>query len=91
MCSHINEDNTPCPKRFARKADLERHQTCVHKKNGPKLDCPKRKCARKGTQGFSRKDHLTEHLRHYHHEEIPKRSRRAGADDDEDDDGMEDS
>jgi hypothetical protein len=53
-------------------ADVKRHQTSVH---FPVLeDCPMEHCPRKGKNGFPRKDHLTEHLRSYHHMDIPKRA-----------------
>ncbi|KAL1962320.1 hypothetical protein VTN77DRAFT_9811 [Rasamsonia byssochlamydoides] len=60
-----------CGKAFTRVADVKRHQTSVH---FPVLeDCPVDQCPRKGKNGFPRKDHLTEHLRTYHHMDIPKR------------------
>jgi hypothetical protein len=31
-------------------------------------------CPRKAKNGFPRRDHLIEHLRSYHHMDIPKRS-----------------
>jgi len=65
---------------FSRQADVRRHMASVHTK--PHLDCPKPRCNRRGENGFLRQDHLTEHLRQYHREDIPKgRKRRAGQSD----------
>jgi hypothetical protein len=69
-----------CHKAFHRKADLQRHEQCVHDKDKQeRIDCPFKKCSRKAEQGFLRKDHLTEHLRHFHNKDIPKRHRRANS------------
>ncbi|KAL4741356.1 hypothetical protein BDV11DRAFT_72843 [Aspergillus similis] len=60
-----------CGKAFTRPADLKRHQTTVHYpvfKN-----CPVPDCSRKANNGFPRRDHLVEHLRSYHHMDVPKR------------------
>jgi len=66
-----------CPSHFTRCADLNRHYTTVHNPAAPKKDCPKKKCTRVGDNGFTRKDHLMEHLRQYHKDEtIPKRGRK---------------
>jgi hypothetical protein len=85
-----------CYKAFARKADLQRHESCVHDKEKMlRLDCTFKKCSRKGDAGFLRKDHLTEHLRHFHGVDLPKRNRKniggvQGQDDEDDmDDAME--
>ncbi|KAF2087729.1 hypothetical protein K490DRAFT_65570 [Saccharata proteae CBS 121410] len=60
--------------RFRRFADLQRHYKTVHRSSTTQMhDCPKKKCDRKGARGFTRRDHLTEHLRAYHNETIPKR------------------
>ncbi|KAJ9392077.1 hypothetical protein DTO063F5_836 [Paecilomyces variotii] len=60
-----------CGRSFTRSADLKRHQTTVHY---PVFqNCPVPKCARKGKNGFPRKDHLNEHLRSYHRINIAKR------------------
>jgi len=57
-------------------ADLNRHYKSIHERRF--IDCPRPNCSRKGTNGFMRTAHLTEHLRGYHSELIPKRfSRRA--------------
>ncbi|KAJ9499553.1 hypothetical protein H2202_005136 [Exophiala xenobiotica] len=72
-CYHpdcLGEDGQP-RKFFSRKADVTRHYKSQHDITW--LDCPWPKCLRKGTQGFPRKDHLTEHQRGYHQEPIPKR------------------
>ncbi|OMP82851.1 hypothetical protein BK809_0001041 [Diplodia seriata] len=59
---------------FKRHADLLRHMSTVHHRGDrEKFDCPKRTCPRKGENGFTRKDHLTEHLRNFHLQRIPKR------------------
>ncbi|KAJ5288992.1 hypothetical protein N7478_002022 [Penicillium angulare] len=64
-----------CHKTFTRFADLKRHQTSVH---FPVFrNCPVEHCSRKGSNGFPRQDHLVEHLRSYHHLDVPKRPRRA--------------
>jgi len=61
-----------CGKTFTRVADVRRHQQSVH---FPVLeDCPMPRCPRKGKNGLSRKDHLIEHMRSYHHIDIPKRA-----------------
>ena len=77
------EQGYPCPhrdcvddfgqskKHFRRKADLHRHHKSAH--DVKYVDCPRKSCARKGKNGFTRKDHLVEHLRGYHMEYIPKR------------------
>jgi len=67
-----------------RKADLSRHIDCVHLKV-PQFSCPVKNCARKGANGFTRRDHRTEHLRHFHHRVIPKRPRGNQNMDEEDD------
>ena len=51
-------------RQFTRKADVARHHKSTHDKQY--LDCPKRNCSRKGANGFTRQDHLVEHLRGYH-------------------------
>ncbi|KAL6721347.1 hypothetical protein ACLMJK_000450 [Lecanora helva] len=62
-----------CPHVSTRSFDLERHM----KKHYPipaedKFDCPGRGCGRTGEHGFDRKDHMIEHLRNYHMQDIPK-------------------
>ncbi|KAJ5162121.1 hypothetical protein N7492_007513 [Penicillium capsulatum] len=60
-----------CGKTFTRFADLKRHQSSVH---FPVFrNCPVDHCSRKGSNGFPRQDHLVEHLRSYHHLDVPKR------------------
>jgi len=49
-----------------------RHYRSVHERQY--VDCPKHNCSRKGTNGFTRADHLIEHLRGYHGELLAKRS-----------------
>jgi len=51
---------------FTRKADLERHIKTIHYPSPPQFDCPKKGCSRTGEDGFTREDHLKEHLRNYH-------------------------
>lgn len=62
---------TDCGRAFTRPADLKRHQTSVH--NPVFQDCPVEACLRKDKNGFPRRDHLIEHLRSYHHWDVPKR------------------
>ncbi|KAI9863075.1 MAG: hypothetical protein M1813_003895 [Trichoglossum hirsutum] len=62
-----------CECTSSRKADLERHYNTHHGPQPERLDCPKRKCARKGENGFTRKDHLGEHMRNFHMEKLPRR------------------
>ncbi|KAL2868625.1 C2H2-type zinc finger protein [Aspergillus lucknowensis] len=60
-----------CGKSFTRPADLKRHQSTVHY---PVFqNCPVADCSRKDNNGFPRRDHLVEHLRSYHHMDVPKR------------------
>ncbi|KAH0553090.1 hypothetical protein GP486_006720 [Trichoglossum hirsutum] len=54
-----------CGATSIRKAGLERHYSTRHFPI-PEFDCPKLRCQRKGVDGFTRKDHLIEHLRRYH-------------------------
>ncbi|KIW28262.1 uncharacterized protein PV07_07941 [Cladophialophora immunda] len=71
-CPHkdcMGEDGRP-KKFFSRKADVTRHYKSRH--DIKYIDCPKRNCERKGSQGFTRRDHMTEHLRGFHMEVIPK-------------------
>ncbi|PLB45769.1 hypothetical protein P170DRAFT_500420 [Aspergillus steynii IBT 23096] len=60
-----------CGRAFTRPADLKRHQSSVH--NPVFQDCPVEECLRKDSNGFPRRDHLIEHLRSYHHWDVPKR------------------
>ncbi|KAL4906663.1 hypothetical protein BDW74DRAFT_150924 [Aspergillus multicolor] len=60
-----------CGKAFTRPADLKRHQSTVHY---PVFqNCPVPDCSRKDNNGFPRRDHLVEHLRSFHHMDVPKR------------------
>ena len=43
--------------------------------NGEKLDCPERWFGRVGEHGFTRKDHLIEHQRSFHVQDVAKRQR----------------
>ncbi|ETN41279.1 uncharacterized protein HMPREF1541_03214 [Cyphellophora europaea CBS 101466] len=62
---------------FSRKADVGRHVRSQHERNY--IDCPKNRCARKGDGGFTRQDHLKEHLRQYHQEKLAKRASGSGS------------
>jgi len=63
-----------CESAFARKADKDRHYECVHNRaQNKKYQCSESNCNRKGDSGFTRLDHLREHLRNFHHQNIPKR------------------
>ncbi|OJD09682.1 hypothetical protein AJ78_08981 [Emergomyces pasteurianus Ep9510] len=62
-----------CESSFSRSADLSRHYPTVHFPESVRLNCPKPKCSRKGELGFTRQDHLNEHLRQYHKEPVAKR------------------
>ncbi|KIW08960.1 uncharacterized protein PV09_00871 [Verruconis gallopava] len=82
----VQDSGETCRKAFARKADLQRHETCVHDKDKvERIDCTVKKCNRKGGNGFLRRDHMTEHLRHYHSKDIPKKQRRSVPNAEEDD------
>lgn len=58
---------------FTRLADLQRHQSTVHGMGTPEFPCTVPRCNRVGDKGFTRRDHLVEHLRNFHHMDIPKR------------------
>ncbi|KAH3971978.1 hypothetical protein HBH98_002690 [Parastagonospora nodorum] len=58
---------------FTRLADLQRHQSTVHGMGTPEFPCTVAHCNRVGDKGFTRRDHLVEHLRNFHHMDIPKR------------------
>ncbi|KAH7093751.1 hypothetical protein FB567DRAFT_180163 [Paraphoma chrysanthemicola] len=58
---------------FTRLADLQRHQSTVHGVGTPEFPCTVPRCNRIGDKGFTRRDHLVEHLRNFHHIDIPKR------------------
>jgi hypothetical protein len=60
-----------CGRGFTRPADLKRHHVVVHSPSF--TDCPIYGCTRKGPQGFTRKDHMNEHVRQFHHVDIKKR------------------
>lgn len=77
-CPHqecVDEHGEPA-KFFSRKAGVQRHLATAH--NRQYFDCPIRRCARKGPNGFSRQDHLTEHLRGYHRENLNIYGRKCG-------------
>jgi hypothetical protein len=76
----MDEEGNP-KKFFSRKADVNRHIKSQHDVQW--IDCPRKNCERKGPRGFSRRDHLTEHLRGFHMENIAKRNitKRSGKDD----------
>ncbi|KAF1939478.1 hypothetical protein EJ02DRAFT_456885 [Clathrospora elynae] len=58
---------------FTRLADLQRHQSTVHGMGTPEYPCTVPRCNRIADKGFTRRDHLVEHLRNFHHIDIPKR------------------
>ncbi|USP78809.1 hypothetical protein yc1106_06083 [Curvularia clavata] len=58
---------------FTRLADLQRHQSTVHGVGTPEFPCYVARCNRVGEKGFTRRDHLVEHLRNFHHIDIPRR------------------
>ncbi|PSN58802.1 hypothetical protein BS50DRAFT_509766, partial [Corynespora cassiicola Philippines] len=45
----------------------------VHRKGAPAFPCTVPRCTRVGTKGFTRRDHLSGHLREVHHFDVPKR------------------
>jgi hypothetical protein len=59
---------------FTRATDLNRHMQTVH--FPPRVDCKYKGCGRVGENGFCRTDHLNEHLREVHKEDIPMSRRR---------------
>lgn len=59
--------------RFTRLADLRRHQATVHGMGTPEFPCTIPHCSRVGNKGFTRRDHLMEHLRNFHKVDVPKR------------------
>jgi hypothetical protein len=69
-------DKAGHPRSFSRKADVARHIRSAHEKSF--IDCPFKKCPRRGMGGFTRNDHLMEHRRQYHMEALPKKSVRNG-------------
>jgi hypothetical protein len=73
FCTHHScLDSTGASKHsFTRKADLTRHTKSAHEPTY--MDCPWPKCERKGANGFTRIDHLKEHRRGYHMEDLEKR------------------
>lgn len=60
-----------CGESFRLKSNLSRHRRTVH--FTVFQDCPVPDCSRKDIHGFQRRDHLVEHLREYHHMDVPKR------------------
>ncbi|KAI1306189.1 hypothetical protein F5Y03DRAFT_394736 [Xylaria venustula] len=63
-----------CPKSFRRKADLERHCSHIHTsaENKAKYPCDWKKCQR-AKEPFNRRDHMRDHYRAYHHEDLLRR------------------
>ncbi|KAI4094792.1 MAG: hypothetical protein LQ344_002038 [Seirophora lacunosa] len=74
ICLHAG-----CPRQFARSFDLDRHLKTHFPAAAPRLDCPKGLagawCGRVGDRGFTRQDHLNEHLRKVHLVDLPKSAR----------------
>ena len=66
-----------CDASFRRVTDLKRHSNAVH--NPQLIDCPYAHvyCGRTGENGFSRKDHLNEHIREVHKRDPAKRPSKA--------------
>ena len=68
-----------CGKTFTRAYDLDRHMKIHFPGSVIKLDCPKAAegsfCGRMGENGFTRRDHMQEHLRKVHVMDIPKSAR----------------
>ncbi|KAL8843597.1 MAG: hypothetical protein Q9170_000101 [Blastenia crenularia] len=64
-----------CSRQFARSFDLARHMKWHFGGLNEKLDCPHAQeslCGRAGDKGFTREDHLNEHLRKVHMMTVPK-------------------
>jgi hypothetical protein len=61
---------------FKRHTDLRRHIKTQHEADQHREDCPHKWCGRVGAHGFTRRDHMREHLREVHRMEIPYRSPR---------------
>jgi len=61
-----------CQMGFTRPVDLKRHHASTHTTTVFE-DCPMDNCTRKGRNGFTRKDHLVEHVRQFHRVPIKKR------------------
>ena len=83
--SHGGGKSTPyhclhptCRRQFARCYDLSRHARTHFPENLPRYDCPEKWCGRTGKDGFTRKDHLTEHRRNMHMKGISKWLRLIG-------------
>ena len=64
----------------SRQSDLDRHQKTHSPSHRPgrKYDCTGKGCGRTGQYGFSRKDHLREHLKQVHAKDTPKLTSRSG-------------
>ena len=56
-------------RRYSRKADVDRHRKSAH---DPVYHECRYNCDRKGSNAFTRKDHLIEHYRSKHGKDIPK-------------------
>ncbi|KAI4261663.1 MAG: hypothetical protein L6R42_003141 [Xanthoria sp. 1 TBL-2021] len=65
-----------CSCRFARSSDLDQHTRSHVPVFLNKLDCPSGFCGRIGDRGFTRQDHLNEHLRKVHLADLPFSRRR---------------
>lgn len=62
------------PSIFTRPADLERHYIHVHSKPTETHPCDRTNCER-GQRPFTRKDHLRDHLKEYHKEDLGEAKR----------------
>ena len=66
-----------CEASFTRISDLKRHSKTVHRPE--LLDCPYAHafCGRTGEKGFTRRDHLNEHIREVHLQEFKKKVKQS--------------
>ncbi|KAL8640827.1 MAG: hypothetical protein Q9226_008702, partial [Calogaya cf. arnoldii] len=69
-----------CTRSFARAYDLDRHMKVHFPGSVGKLDCPQgikegSFCKRVGELGFTRRDHLVEHMRKVHLVDVPRSAR----------------
>ncbi|KAK1761778.1 hypothetical protein QBC33DRAFT_582148 [Phialemonium atrogriseum] len=70
-----------CPsKPFSRVADLDRHYKSVHNRDEEKetFFCDYKKCLRH-EEPLNRFDHLRDHLRDFHKEELPKKGTKSAS------------
>ena len=65
-----------CKFEFSRLTDLKRHIRIVHNPESQRMDCPYGWCGRVGEHGFTRRDHMNEHISEVHKGNTPKAGRR---------------